>query len=117
MGFIVTKLPANTENNDKKLIEMDMGNHHEVWLHRADYRFAPSQWETALLWNVSYWLGANLESALLVYYIRALAENRAHVANIVHILQFPPSWFYVWDLVVAKLQGINFVIEWREKLI
>ena len=32
---------------------------------RADSRFAPSQWETALLCNdVSYWLGANLESTL-----------------------------------------------------
>ena len=31
----------------------------------ADSRFAPSQWETALLCNdVSHWLGANLESAL-----------------------------------------------------
>ena len=32
---------------------------------RADSRLAPSQWETALQSNaVSYWLGANLESAL-----------------------------------------------------
>ena len=32
---------------------------------RADSRFAPSQWETALLSNdVFHWLGANLESAL-----------------------------------------------------
>ena len=32
---------------------------------RADFRFAPSQWETALLCNkVSQWLGANLESNL-----------------------------------------------------
>ena len=32
---------------------------------RAYSRFAPSQWETALLCNdVSHWLGANLESAL-----------------------------------------------------
>ena len=32
---------------------------------RADSRFAPSQWETALQSNaVSHWLGANLESAL-----------------------------------------------------
>ena len=30
---------------------------------RADFRFAPSQWETALLCNdVSHWLGASLES-------------------------------------------------------
>ena len=33
---------------------------------RADSRFAPSQWETALLYNdVSHWLGANLESAIV----------------------------------------------------
>ena len=32
---------------------------------RADSRFAPSQWETALLCNdVSHWLGARLASAL-----------------------------------------------------
>ena len=35
---------------------------------RAVSRFAPSQWETALLCNdVSHWLGANLESALMKY--------------------------------------------------
>ena len=34
---------------------------------RADSRFAPSQWETALLCNdVSHWLGAKLESALIL---------------------------------------------------
>ena len=33
--------------------------------YRADSRFAPIQWEMALLCNnVSHWLGANLESAL-----------------------------------------------------
>ena len=32
---------------------------------RADSRFAPSQWKTALLCNdVTHWLGTNLESAL-----------------------------------------------------
>ena len=35
---------------------------------RADSRLAPSQWETSLQSNaVSYWLGANLESALNVF--------------------------------------------------
>ena len=34
---------------------------------RADSRFAPSQWEKALLcYDVSNWLGANLESALYI---------------------------------------------------
>ena len=33
--------------------------------YRADYRLAPSQWETLLQSNpVSHWLGTNLESAL-----------------------------------------------------
>ena len=33
----------------------------------ADFRFAPSQWETSLQSNaVSHWLGANLDSALPV---------------------------------------------------
>ena len=37
---------------------------------RADSRFAPSQWETALLCNdVSHWLGANVDSALKIIYI------------------------------------------------
>ena len=32
--------------------------------YRVDSRFAPSQWEMALLCSVSHWLRANLESAL-----------------------------------------------------
>ena len=33
--------------------------------YRADSRFAPSQWETALLYNDdSHWLGESLESVL-----------------------------------------------------
>ena len=36
-----------------------------LWVHKVDSRFAPSQWETALLCNdVSHWLGASLGSAL-----------------------------------------------------
>ena len=36
-----------------------------LYISRVDSRFAPSQWETALLCNdVSHWLGANLKSAL-----------------------------------------------------
>ena len=37
-------------------------------MYMADFRFAPSQWETSLQSNaVSHWLGANLHSALNVY--------------------------------------------------
>ena len=35
------------------------------YMHRADSRFTPSQWETGLLCNtVSHWLGESLESTL-----------------------------------------------------
>ena len=39
-----------------------------VFIFSADSRFAPSQWETVLLCSdVSHWLGATLESALVLY--------------------------------------------------
>ena len=58
-----------------KLIKLQ--SHHEsaeicshIRTHRVESRFASSQWETALLCNdVSYWLGASLESALYIMYM------------------------------------------------
>ena len=39
------------------------------WGIRADFKFVPSEWETALLCNdISRWLGSNLESALGYHY-------------------------------------------------
>ena len=47
---------------------------------RADSRFEPSQWETALLCNdVSHWLGPNLESSL--YLIHKIPEGDHTVAD------------------------------------
>ena len=41
---------------------------------RADFKFAPSQWETALLCNdVFHWLGASLKSALCCHWSCCLA--------------------------------------------
>ena len=43
----------------------------DPFCHRADSRFAPSQWETSLQSNaVSHWLGANPESALNYIHIK-----------------------------------------------
>ena len=51
---------------------------------RADSRLAPSQWETALLCNdVSYWLGANLESAL--YFKAGHFQNWSDIHSRCHI--------------------------------
>ena len=47
------------------LIRIRLVNFQHSETSRADSRFVPSKWETALLCNdVSHWLGANLESAL-----------------------------------------------------
>ena len=44
--------------------------------YRADSRFAPSQWETALLCNnVSHWLGASLESVLLLLMAKGITTH------------------------------------------
>ena len=55
--------------------------------HRGDSRFAPSQWETALLCNgVSHWLGASLESVLYWVLVMNYIDKRI-------IYQGP---FWVW---------------------
>ena len=54
-------------------------------LHRTDSRFAPSQWETALLSNdFSHWLDASQESALLQ------TQIPWHLMMLVHQ---PPQWW------------------------
>ena len=55
-------MERDTDNNDPNVAEVHLSRSNSL---KADSRFAPSQWETALLCNdVSHWLGANLESAL-----------------------------------------------------
>ena len=57
------------------------------WYYWADSRFAPIQWETALLCNdVSHWLGANLEPILyyepvplMFHHIKALLNTQTHI--------------------------------------
>ena len=63
-----------------------------VQTQRADTRFAPSHWETALLCNgISHWLGANLESAL--FQIGLLEDwielklKRGYSTNFLYIIQ------------------------------
>ena len=60
---------------------------------RADSRFAPSQWETALLCNdVSHWLGANLESAL-----------KCKLMSIKYHVTWTDLWAHTHKNTVAKM--------------
>ena len=77
---------------------------------RADSRFAPSQWETLLQSNgISYWLGANLESALYPIYGKSIA----------FIALAASTWFLCngsdrggcfcrWAVRIFRIQLLNF---------
>ena len=59
LTLILKPSHSGCQSNHRKLSHWGM-------LYWVDSRFAPSQWETAILRNdVSHWLGANLESAPL----------------------------------------------------
>ena len=66
------------------LFSLDMFITQHTYIPRADSRFAPSQWETALLCNdFSHWLGANLESALIPLHRYTIQYRRpgTHLTN------------------------------------
>ena len=66
------------------------------WYIRADSRFAPSQWETALQSNaVSHWLGANLESALYMHSFVMLCFVVAIVTLLVSYRMLPCEYWVV----------------------
>ena len=76
------------------------------WL-RADSRFAPGQWETALLCNdVSHFLGASLESApLAVRCVSVVSDNCALGAS-----WFLSSWnqhFSLWNISTEIIYTSN----------
>ena len=57
-----------------------------IHVYRADSRFAPSQWETSLLCNdVSHWLSASLESAL-IYLSRLTHWTLINVLSILKVI-------------------------------
>ena len=78
---------------------------------RADFRLAPSQWETSLQSNaVSHWLGANLKSALLLIsgltngptlVISSTALSVIHVlfCSLVSMMSPEDSWVGKWQRV------------------
>ena len=62
---------------------------------RTDSRFAPSQWETALLCNdVSHWLSASLESAMktILRVLFALILLYLHLTILVNSFTHLPHW-------------------------
>ena len=88
---------------------------------RADYRFAPSQWETALLCNdVSHWLGTSLESALVLCLWRIMMAswhgNTFHITDPLWVIgdwslmDSPHKW--LGALVISLM--IDRIISWTK---
>ena len=85
---------------------------------RADSRFAPSQWETALQSNaVSHWLGTNLESALkTIIQVQTLVQVSNH--------PFPDSTIHgkifnemPWiQLLGVSISSLTWTPEWHVPL-
>ena len=74
---------------------------------RANSRFAPSQWETALLCNdVSHWLGASLESALYSHDPTSVAFESPYGIIYINIF-FDNIYFFkcTYFLIVCKMAG------------
>ena len=112
-----------------------LAQHHMPMIFRADSRFAPSQWGTALLCNdVSHWLGANLDSALnfrislplwkwWLFKFKFQARFREYnqifqniwfrIAAIIaaRIIHFRLCLFHIWNI----LYGGEFFNIWLEK--
>ena len=81
---------------------------------RADSRFVPSQWNTALLCNdVSHWLGANLESALMshaVLFAYFFSDHWNHQAG---ALTYKASVMSRLDVFLVVTRSLNkSKIEW-----
>ena len=79
-------------------------------IYRADSRFAPSQWETALLCNdVSHWLGPSLKSALIydmtMIYVRYRSDNEHLKTHRYQASGVVSSWLSYKDCIsfVSKL--------------
>ena len=76
----------------------------DIVKYRADSRFAPSQWESALLCNdVSHWLGASIE--LPLKYIRSQAATCTYNYNIHRV-----SIIYSCKIQGRKNMAIPFVL-------
>ena len=76
---------------DKPLLKLVMTTNYDTIWPWADSRFAPSQWETALLCNdVSLWLSASLESALWPQWVNTLRprQNGRHFADAIFMCIF-----------------------------
>ena len=73
----------------------------------ADYRLAPSQWETSLQSNtVSHWLGANLETALILLTGYLQMYSKLLLKYNIFAWKMCPSWapcFFFYQVSITVL--------------
>ena len=83
-----------------------------LWMmhwNRADSRFVPNQWKTALLCNdVSHWLGSNLESPWLKDSDQICAEELENASHGYSMKNFSKIYPCTWPTVSSKSRGYLF---------
>ena len=83
------------------MISCLFGQPHKMY--RADSRFAPSQWETALLCNgVSHWPGGNLESSWM-YTTLLMSLKKASVAIGKIMANCMNASYFCWRIMAFRL--------------
>ena len=93
-----------------------------AYVDRADSRFAPSLWEMASLCNdVSHWLGASLESALVDALVHLkichtdtkyiiVKQTSIHIYHLQNTSYALCNWVCLWKLYIDKSHYIKFPI-------
>ena len=83
--------------------------HNQDCVIRADSRFAPSQWTTALLCNdISHWLGASLESALVIIFPVVSCRHNLHTVDLLHSnKERQYYWFNHYKMTFGQVISIH----------
>ena len=80
---------------------------------RVDSRFAPSQWDMALLCNISHWQGADLVSALyLVCFVQDCSNSIALAMELLLSCTKPSIYELQWKRWSSKPYGMNLHFFW-----
>ena len=82
--------------------------------YRADSRFAPSQWETALLCNaICHWLGAHLESTLqyILWQLMSAGHLTSPATLLITFNSLTPGRFE-WNFMQVIFKLISMIYGW-----
>ena len=109
------------DKTSQRILHMEMGRCCWIsarfsYIYRTVSRFVPSQWEAALLGNdVSHWLGANLEYALMYTLLCFVEEHSQYRVVCRHVYGKPRVWFHRSHDATGRARRQNIVHSRRQR--